>query len=86
MSIILPQKKLDSYSKILLDILLDELRLGGGKLHLTRFRRLELKRAGISSQDLKRAINIAGECGLIKIAANIDGAPVIVLLKGECAK
>ncbi len=79
----IPEKPLDGYSKIILDILLAQLNSHGGKLCLTKFTRSELKCFGLSSSDVKRSINLAHQRELIEINVQRDGTPVITLIKGS---
>jgi hypothetical protein len=79
----LPQKPLDAYSQILVDILLTRISNAGGYVCLDRFERSEMRREGITAADIKRAVNAASARELITIHVKGDGVPVLTLVKKE---
>ncbi len=70
----------DGVDELLLDALLDQLRLEGNVIELTRFKRRELADDGLPASDLKRAIRLAGERRLIMRFSNC-GVPCIAFVQ-----
>lgn len=84
MSINYHKKPLDAYTQLLVDVLLTRIYNSGGILFLDRFERSEMRRAGISAADIKRAVNAASERELITSYVRADEVPVLTLVKKEC--
>jgi hypothetical protein len=79
----LPQKTLDAYTQLLVDVLCTRIYNSGGILFLDRFERSEMRREGITAADIKRAVNAASERELITSHVRGDGVPVLTLVKKE---
>jgi len=79
----LPQKSLEAYSQILVDLLLTRISNEGGYVLLDRFTRSELAREGMSASDVKKAINLAAKLELVTCRVRCDGIPIITLVKKE---
>jgi hypothetical protein len=78
-----PQQKLDAYSQLCVDSLITRLRVEGGFVYLNRHTLSELRDAGMSASDLKKAINLAAKLELVTCSVRGDGVPIITLVKKE---